>query len=259
MKKLFIIGTGRNGSKLTGRIISTAVNRSNMFGEIHNNLFPIFFKDAHHGKVSTNEVIKIFKNSRDQAMRNLKEIYVEKNHLVVPILECVKKAYPDALFLYVKRNPRDIIRSLFARGHYSSTDKGNIYAEGRLTPNNEDLYNSDWSRFSSFEKVCWYVKKMTEMCEKFLDKLPKSDYNVISYEEIVENPSVLKGVFEWIGLNFDLEAIKGILGKQWGSSARSPKEVNFKIVDEKKFKRTPHWKKWSDEQKEIYRRFFGDE
>ena len=53
-----------------------------------------------------------FKESRDKAINKLDTIYTEKNHLIVPILDCVYEAYPDALFLYVSRCPKDIVRSL---------------------------------------------------------------------------------------------------------------------------------------------------
>jgi hypothetical protein len=256
MRRVFIIGTGRNGSKLTDRVLSTAVNDSNRFGEIHGGLFPIFFRDAYHGFIPKNDVVARFKQSRDQAMAPLKDFYVEKNHLIVPILNQVKEAYPDALFLYVPRHSKDTVRSFMARNHYSSTDRGNVHADGRLTPSIKDPYHSAWGEFSPFEKICWYVSTMTEMCKKFLDKLPNSDYNILPYETLVKQPSMTEDVFSWLDLNFDLEAIESILNRQWGSSARSPEEVDFKIIDEKKFKRTPHWNKWSEEQNEIYGRFF---
>ena len=49
-EKTFIIGTGRNGSKLTGKVLGTAISDNNRFGEIHHGLKPIFFKDAYLGK-----------------------------------------------------------------------------------------------------------------------------------------------------------------------------------------------------------------
>ena len=255
MKKLFIIGTGRNGSKLTAKVFSTSVNSKHIHGEIHHGLDPIFFKKAYLGQTSKDKIINEFRQSRNKAIKAGNRIYIEKNHLIVPILNQVLEAYPDALFLYVSRNPKDIIRSLNARAVYQNgTTK---YDLGRLSPAKNDKYYGVWSTFTKFEKVCWYVSTMMNMCERFIHYLPTYQYRIIAYENFVKNPSVFKEIFEWLELEFNFEKIKGILGTQIGSSARSQKEVSYKIINKGKFKNTQHWKDWSDERKEIYRRFFG--
>lgn len=256
MKKLFIIGAGRNGSKLTGKIIGTSIDLKYRHGEIHHGLDPIFFKNGYMGSMSKEQVVKKFKSSRDEPIKKYSEFYVEKNHLIVPILNQVLAAYPDAMFLYVRRNSKDIIRSLYTRNVYSGLK--NKYEDGRLSPNKEDGYYTEWGKFGKFEKVCWYVYTMTKMCEKFLNKLPQDQYKVVAYEDFVKDPSVFKDVFKWLGVRFDLEKIKGVLDIQIGSSARSPKEVGYKIVKPGHFKNAQHWKDWSDKKKAIYRRFFGE-
>jgi hypothetical protein len=256
MKKIFIIGTGRNGSKLCAKVLSTAINDSNIFGEVHSGLMPKFFKDAYHGLISKSEVVRRFKQSRDHSMRDAKGFYVEKNHLIVPILDQIKEAYPDALFIYVDRYSKDIVRSFLARDTYSGTKTG-MYEEGRLTPAKDDPYFYEWNNFSQFEKICWYVDVMKKMCIEGLDKMPSSDYIRISYELMVAQPNELAELFFWLDLTCDFNKIEEILSRQWGSSARSPEEVGFRVIDEKKFKRTPHWGEWSEEQNEAYRRFFG--
>jgi len=256
MKKLFIIGTGRNGSKLTGKILGTAINKKNRFGEIHHGLKPIFFRDVYLEKISKSNAIRKFKISRDKAIENLSgEIYTEKNHLVVPILECVCEAYPDALFLYVYRYPKDIIRSLYSRNVYTG-DK-NVYEEGRLEPNKSDKYYKLWANMNKFEKVCWYVSTMMFMCDNFLKNLDNDSYRIISYNDFVKDHSLFVPIFDWLSLDFDIKKIDKILSVQIGSSARSKSELNFK-VNNSKIKNTPHWNKWSDKQNEIYRRFFDE-
>jgi len=255
MKKLFIIGTGRNGSKLTAKVMGTTVNAESIYGEIHHGLDPVFFKNVYLGTVSEKEALQEFKRSRDRAMEGTK-IYVEKNHLVVPILDKVLEAYPDALFLYVSRNPKDIIRSLNARTVYQNgTTK---YDLGRLSPAKNDKHYGVWSTFTKFEKVCWYVSTMMNMCERFIHYLPRYQYRIVAYENFVKDPSIFKEIFEWLELEFNLEKIKDVLGTQIGSSARSQKEVSYKVINKGKFKNTQHWKDWPEKKKEIYRRFFGE-
>jgi len=204
MKKLFIVGTGRNGSKLTGKVIGTAVSSEYRYGEIHHGLDPVFFKDGYLGSISKEQVIRRFKSSRDKPMSRCNKIYVEKNHLVVPILNQVLEAYPDALFLYVSRHPKDVIRSFYSRNVYKSSNK-NKYEIGRLVPNKNDKYYKLWDGFNRFEKSCWYVSTMMSMCEKFIHYLPRYQYRIVAYENFVKDHSVFKEVFEWLELEFDLE------------------------------------------------------
>lgn len=255
MKKLFIIGTGRNGSKLTGRIVGTSVPDKNRFGEIHHGLNPIFFKSVYDKKISHGDAVNRFKNSRDGAMKGLTGIYVEKNHLIVPILNVVLEAYPDAEFLYVARNPKDIIRSLYSRNVY--TGEKNIYEDGRLVPNRQDAYYNKWTTMGKFEKVCWYVYTMVEMITTFINKIGKDNYRIIHYEVFTSDPTTLQHVCDWIGVEYDIDKIKNVLSRQIGSSARSSSELNFKI-DIKKIKGTQHWSEWPDKKKKIYRSFFGE-
>lgn len=249
MKKLFIIGTGRNGSKLISHILSTSINNTNMFGEVHGGIDPVFFKNVYMEKTT----IEKFKSSRDSIMSRISGIYVEKNHLVVPILNNILDIYPDAVFLYVSRNKKDIIRSLYSRNIYEGHK--NKYEEGRLSPNNKDKYYSSWKKMNKFEKVCWYVYTMTTMCDVFLNKLPESQYRIIAYDDFVKERWLLKFVFDWLNLDFNMEKVNGILDKQIGSSVRSENELNFK-VNKNKIKNTQHWKDWSKEKKTTYGRFF---
>lgn len=253
MKKLFIIGTGRNGSKLTAYIMTQTTGPECLFGEIHHGLNPIFFKSVYDESITKTDAIRRFKNSRDSAMEGLADIYIEKNHLIVPILEQVLQAYEDAMFLYVPRYPKDIIRSLYSRNVYSG--QRNIYEDGRLAPNTQDPYHNKWNKVGKFEKVCWYVFTMTKMCTTFLDKLDSSKYYILSYDDFTKDPMTFKDVYEWVGLEFDIDKIKSILGQQQGSSARAASELNFE-VNPQKVKGTQHWKDWSEEKNEIYGRFF---
>jgi hypothetical protein len=255
MKKLFIIGTGRNGSKLTGRVLGTAVNKKNRFGEIHHGLDPVFFKDVYHEAISATTAVELFKKSRDKAMKSLDGIYVEKNHLIVPILHQVIKAYPDALFLYVYRYPKDIIRSLYSRDVY--TGQSGKYEDGRLTPNKYDPYYTKWDSSGKFEKVCWYVYTMMSMCKEFLSNLPENSYRTISYNDFVIDHLIFKDVFDWLGINFNIEKIDNVFKNQVGSSARSNSELNFKI-NSNKVKNTKHWRDWSKSKNKIYGEFFDE-
>lgn len=249
MKKLWVIGTGRNGSKLTATVLRTAT--SSVVGEIHHGLKPIFFKNAYLGNIGN--VSYTFKRSRDKAINEFKDIYIEKNHLVVPILDDVIKAYPDALFLYISRNPKDIVRSYSSRNVY--TGEVNVYEEGRLTPHHSDKYYSKWNSMNKFSKSCWYVCTMMKMCDDFLKKLDSKSYRVLPFEDFTTDSSAFEPIFDWFGLDFNIDKVNTVLGTQIGSSARSVDELTFK-VDKAKVKNTKHWKDWSDEKREIYNRFF---
>ena len=130
------------------------------------------------------------------------------------------------------------------------------YDLGRLTPNKDNKYFTDWTSMCRFEKVCWYVSTMTAMCTDFLARLDNSSYRIISYDTFVKDHSLFENVFNWLDLNFDINKIDKVFSKQIGSSARSKSELNFE-VNERKIKNTKHWKNWSDKKKDMYIKFFG--
>lgn len=240
MKKLFIIGTGRNGSKLTGKVIGTVVDIKNRFGEIHHGLKPIFFKDVYMGKIPKDDAVKRFKKSRDRAMKS-REIYTEKNHLIVPMLDQVYEAYPDALFLYVERDPKRIVGSFMSRSTYKDSEKNNPYGQGRLEPNKNDPFFNKWSTMSRLEKVCWYVYTMRNMIEKFLDKLKEDAYYVIKYEDFCKDRAQFRPVIEWLGFDYDAPKVKAVFSVKYGTKSKYPP-----------------FDKWSDGDKEAYKRFFDE-
>ena len=243
MTTLFIIGTGRNGSKVSAHCLSANLKskETDLHGEIHGGINPLWFKKCYKGKIDKGSIINTFKKSRDEEINKCKEIYIEKNHLLVPILNEINEIYPDAKFLYIPRNPKDIIRSYAARNPYKPEKMTGTYGEGRLTPRNDDPIMPEWKTWNNFEKSIWYVYEMTRMINEFLETIPKKQYKLLSYEQFTSKPSSFRKIYNWLKLDYDLKKIKDVLNAPIGSSCKD---------------KAPHWLDWTDEQKNIYDRFF---
>jgi hypothetical protein len=219
--KCFIIGTGRNGSKLLSNVLSLGYNIS-LYGEVEKGPYPEFYKSCYEGNLIKDEIKRYWKFTRDLRMENSKEIYLEKNHLIVPILDIVNECYPDSKFIFLKRNEKDTVASFMGKGTYSETDVGS-YANGRLVPI-KGIHKDFWNTYTREQKITWLVREYKTMCERFLmgiDSTKRSillNYENLTYKNI--QISLLQYIYNWIGIKrFDENKIQATLQTQFGTSA----------------------------------------
>lgn len=237
-RRVFIIGTGRNGSKLLAECLKTGDNVS-VYGEVDiNGPEPIWYKELYEGIGNRKDRMVRFKALRNERFTKSKAVYVEKNHLLNVILHEILEMWPDALFLYLKRNSKKTIRSFLKRDYYSEKDLQGEYGKGRIRPVDH------WGDESTFEKCCWLYTEYTWMCLQFKKSCPEDQFRTIKYSQLInkDQPSFLKGVFNFCGIeDFNEFRILSALSKPMGTDSNDQ----------------PDPKDWSKEWKKIHKSYIS--
>jgi len=233
-KVVFLIGTGRNGSKLLANVLKTGSNIK-VFGEVEDNgPQPLWYKELYMGIGDRPGRMARFRDLRNKRIEECgKEIYLEKNHLLAPILDELPALWPDAYYIYLKRNSKQTLRSMFARGWYTEKDKGE-YADGRLCPKDDKWSDSD----TPFKKTCWLYFLYRALCEDFVNA---GDKHIIpaKYTQLTDI-RFYKSLFETLEIKgYNEGKIKKAIKKKYGTS-----------TDHKKYK-------FDKEQEKIYNYYKG--
>lgn len=165
-------------------------------------------------------------------------------------IEMLDRLFPDAYFIYIRRDPKTNISSLidgWLRRKSSSKSKRLPALRYKLNIKGYDGSNwrfalpPGWEEYhsSTIEDVCAYQwLKSNEEALKGLDKIPSDRKIAISYEELIQDtPSTIKRVCEFAGINYS-EAVSKL--------AEKPPKVNF--IQEK-----PSEDKWKKNEELINR------
>lgn len=232
-KQVFIIGTGRNGSKLLADLLTIGSNITK-FGEIlPNGPYPDMYKAVWLGFISQDYFKEVWFKAREDRMSDCGKIYLEKNHLIVPVLDMVNECYPESMFIYIKRDYEKVFRSFISRGTYYDKKLDN-YERGRLSPRSDDKLYYKWNSISREEKVRWLINTYSRLCEEFVSFLDMDRYRVINYEEfsVVDN-HVIANLYDWIGIDgYNPRWVNDVLSIQKGTS--TDEGITGKLPDGRK-------------------------
>ena len=216
-------------SKLIAKLIHKALRR-----------FPLF-KPFESLIVETNFLLK--------KLFLIKHCIIEKTPRNCFKVEVMNLLFPDAYFIYIKRDPRTNISSLIDGWtrrksskriskrlpalRYKLKIKGYEGTDWKFTlpPGYELIVNS------SLEEVCAYQwQKSNEEALKGLEKIPNDRKIAISYEDLVNNtPAVIQSICDFTGLKYT-----GALA----CLAENPPQVNY-------IKEKPSPEKWKKNEELV--------
>jgi hypothetical protein len=150
------------------------------------------------------------------------EDYAEANVYLEPFLEQAFKIFPDATFVHLYRDPRDVVRSIINRNWYDT-----------LWDDRHPVMNvPNWKELSQLEKACWYV------CETNKSLMSNCEY-ALKLEEITADIKVFINSLEKIGIPVYPRLA----------------ELEFKNKINTNYNYTfPHYSNWSIEQKTTFNR-----
>ncbi len=225
-KQIYIIGSGRNGSKLLAELLSQGTNITK-FGEVGAlGPAPTFYKLFYENKIDELTAATHWKYTREIRMINSKEIYLEKNHLIVPMLNTVKDCFPDAKFIWLRREYEDIVRSFMNRPTYEASDMAGEYGKGRLVPRESSLVYDSWNELSKQKKVEWLVQEYENLCLQFSSSFSKDEienkFGEVWYEHLTADygkTELIEALYEWLEIEgFDEDKINNTYSIQLGTS-----------------------------------------
>jgi hypothetical protein len=182
---------------------------------------------------------------------SIKHRLIEKTPRNCFKVEMMNKLFPDAVFIFIKRDPRTNISSLIdAWSHRKSSNKlSKRLPSIRYKLNIKGYDGADW-KFAlppgyesvvnlPLEEVCAFQwQKSNEEALKGLERIPENRKIEISYEDLVSNTAnVIKSICTFTGIEY-----KGDLARL----AENPPTVNY-------IKEKPSPEKWKKNQDLIAR------
>lgn len=237
---IFVLSTGRAGTQTFSALLSLAENILS-YHEPTPTLYGLSrlayeYKD----KLNNDECIKktfctAFLTSRkelwDYSLFNGKG-YLETSPQVTFLSPIITELITEVRFIYLVRDPREVIRSGMRRGWYG----GHPADKTRIVP----LPNSDtvrsWGSLTPFQKNCWLWAETNRWIYKFCSSVLKDRFLLVHSEDIFNaKEEIIREVFDFI--NYPVPSQKYI------------KKVLRKKLNIQKTGEFPKYADWSGEMK----------
>jgi len=136
-------------------------------------------------------------------------------------LFALKKCFPDAKFINIARDPREVISSMIIR-----YEKEGVFDTG-ITIKNRMKYDG----LEFVEQFAWIYKEITDSIYEFSIE-NKNNFMTVRYEELISNPNEsIKKIFEFADLDIP-NNIPEIIPKLQDTSKKWKKKIS--LNDEKK-------------------------
>jgi len=192
----FVLSTGRSGSKA----ISFALSQNPKVSCRHE-ISPFIIKlstDYAYGRYSEDYFLDILDEVYGKSKRIPKgELFGESNQKLTVLAPLLHKLFPKAKFIWMIRNGKDVVSSIYGRDWYWPEHKNDTEL---FNPNHRtwDNYRIDgdkvgqfttkeWNNMTRFEKNCWYWVYWNDLIEDFFKVLPEEQKLMIKLEDFNQN------------------------------------------------------------------------
>lgn len=223
-KIIFILSLGRSGSLFLADLLNEDPEVT--FFHEPNRVDFFAYLNAFHNPESAPKYITGFRKKLIYHLgkKNAVKGYGEVNSILRRHVLALKQKIPDARFIHLVRDGRDVVRSMMARRTYTYWDPITRF----IKPKRGEKFAEDWSIMSRFEKLCWYwwhensyLRDQLSTFIRFEDLI--GDYGYFSEEVLTP-----------LGLHVPQEV--------WQNKVSQPKNVTRKHL-------IPHWEDWKDKYK----------
>lgn len=184
----FVVSTGRCGSKSIARFLSKSPDcvcvheaEPKLIAEATRYLY---------GSFDHSRLAEILRSTRSPMLDGKQ--YGESNHKLSFLIPALREVFPQAKFVWLIRDGRDTVASMYGRGWYSGVSqfvndpKLMQWERYRLRADKlGEMSKLAWCNLSRFEKCCWYWAHKNWLIEEAL-RVTQADWVLIRLEEIEE-------------------------------------------------------------------------
>ncbi|HSE84297.1 MAG TPA: sulfotransferase [Thermodesulfobacteriota bacterium] len=230
----FVLSLGRSGTKLLADLLNEAPGTC----VAHEPVIEDFraHQEAFHSEESARNYIRHFRR-KEIYLRVGKEAistYGEVNSVLRRHCNALREAFPNATFIHLIRDGRDVVRSMISRKTMTLWDDHTRH----IYPTEGDPYRTKWSDMSRFERLCWYWQVENRYLRAFVEEKVRFEELITSYEYFKQN----------ILYPLKLEISEDV----W----RKVMNVRKNVTEEYKI---PHWSQWDGVKLESFRKICGEE
>jgi hypothetical protein len=160
--------------------------------------------------------------------------YVETSPQATFLARVIRSVIPQARFIHLVRDPRDVIRSGMRRKWYD----GHSNDETRITPRPDSSYSLKWNQYEPFQKNVWLWTETNRWIMEFTAQIPPDGVLTIRSEDVFSmDQKTLRSLYEFIGAEVpQFSKISRLLEKKMNAQ----KTGEF-----------PAWAFWTAEQRTI--------
>jgi len=194
---LFVLSTGRTGTTTLARLLGLS-DEIEAFHEPSPQLLEE--RKTARWEVGENpgKYRHIFVRARGASLYRAvskNHMYAETSPRLTFFAPVISELLPSAKFLFVHRDPFEVVRSGMKRGWYA--DHPADYARVRPV-GGEDFYEK-WEDASPLEKVCWYWTVCNTFAIRFCQRVDSSRVLTIQSEDLFGG-AVVPNIFDFLGV-----------------------------------------------------------
>lgn len=217
---VFIIGCGRSGTTILGKTLSqhSEIKYLNERRDLWHKVYPefnIWNQNTKNPQLFANEKnVDIMKSS---ILNNLffREQVIGKSSILLeklPInnfrLDFLNETFPNAKYIYLRRNGLEVSKSIEKRikkRNWFTGEKENLLKKYAKNKNINTEVETD------FERGMWEWKLSIEQSNMFFQKLDNKKFISLSYKDFIDNTSEeLKNIFNFMNLDYSEEILSNM-------------------------------------------------
>jgi len=227
----FVVGLGRSGTNWLAHLLMFD-DKADVYHEPFDETIP-----SQYAYIDESFSYNYFWNFRifemySRANKNAR-IYGEVNSYLRRFVKAIKVIVPNAKLLYLVRDGRDVVRSMYNR----FTMMDNAYDTRLIKPRGSDPLYRVWGRLSRFAKLCWYWASENKNLLSELGEPIKFELIVSDYEYLKER--VLRP------LNLDIPY------EVWDRFRRIRLNISRRRL-------LPHWREWGVNMRKTFEVICGE-
>ena len=223
----FFLSAARSGSKWLANFLNTATPMEALHEFTLNHRFKegelIPEKRTGHGfsdlVKEKDEARRLLIESR-KWIESLNQDFAETNVYLERFLPVLKEVFPEAVYVHLHRDPKDVVRSILNRNWY----------EIPIDKKHPDMEVDNWESISQFEKSCWYARITNESLLDFCE-------HRIIFESMVKDIAYLSNTLLSLGIPV---------------FSRLSKRVFDEIINANLNQKFPEYSQWNDEHRCLY-------
>ena len=246
---VFILSTGRAGSKFAARLLDHSANVS-AFHEPRPTL-EYFSNYAYHHQDERDVLTRVIDAARMESVLDVfikDRIYVESNQCLTFFAPVMARLFKQSKFVHVVRHPGDFVRSAVRKGWHKNDS---IWEAGRLKAADE----ARWAQMDQVERLSWLWNATNSYIEDIKKELSTRRIRSLKFEDLINDPKEVKLLLEFTGSEkIAKKKIKEVQENKINELHIRPWEP----PNMKKVMNFPHYEDWELPMQEKLKKYCGE-
>lgn len=243
----FVLSTGRAGSRTISNLLSQCSDALCLHEPV-----PYLVEETaayRYGELPLESLVAQLRETRPQQMGG--RTYGESNNRLSLAVPALVEAFPDARFIWLTRDGRDVVASGHQRGWFDSTRiRDTVWERNRLRADHlGEMSNEKWEELPPFDRVCWLWNRTNEIIRDDLNTLDPDRWRHVRLEDL-DHPT-LDDLAEFL----EISAPANWAIPQLNARTTTPNATDTRA---NRVARVIDSREWNDSQSSIFTSWCGD-